>query len=240
MALFGEKYSSSVRTITIGDTQSLSYELCGGTHVHETSDIGLFLIVFEGGVAAGIRRIEAITGMRAYEYARVRMNALDICAQNLSAPHLEIPSKIDQLMETQSELQREISDLRSNLANLEFGNSLDNVQSFMEIPVLTTIIENADNEILRSLTDRFRQKNKTGVVVLGSVIDDKPLLIAAVTQDLIARGLHAGNMVREIAKVIEGGGGGKPDLAQAGGNNPTKLSEALDQVRQYIKTNLKA
>jgi len=240
MALFGEKYSSSVRTITIGDTQSLSYELCGGTHVHETSDIGLFLIVFEGGVAAGIRRIEAITGMRAYEYARVRMNALDICAQNLSAPHLEIPSKIDQLMETQSELQREISDLRSNLANLEFGNSLDNVQSFMEIPVLTAIIENADNEILRSLTDRFRQKNKTGVVVLGSVINDKPLLIAAVTQDLIARGLHAGNMVREIAKVIEGGGGGKPDLAQAGGNNPTKLSEALDQVRQYIKTNLKA
>lgn len=239
MALFGEKYSSSVRTITIGDTKTLSYELCGGTHVHETSEIGLFLIVVEGGVAAGIRRIEAITGMRAYDYARMRMNALDSCAQNLSTPHLEIPSKVDQLLALQAELQREISNFRSNFANLEFGNSLDNVEPFMKVPVLTEIIENADTEILRGLTDRFRQKYKSGIVVLGSVINSKPLLIAAVTPDLISRGLHAGNMVREIAKIIEGGGGGKPDLAQAGGNNPTKLSEALDQVRPYIKNSFK-
>ncbi|MCJ7695808.1 MAG: alanine--tRNA ligase [Anaerolineaceae bacterium] len=239
MALFGEKYSSSVRTITIGDETSLSYELCGGTHVNKTSEIGSFLIIFEGGVAAGIRRIEAITGLKAYEYARARMNALDICAQKLSIPQLELPSKIDQLLDAQSELQKEISNLRLISANLEFRNSLDNVSTIMDIPVLTAIIENADNEILRSLTDQFRQKYKCGIVVLGSVINGKPLIIAAVTQDLINRGLHAGNLVREIAKVIEGGGGGKPDLAQAGGNNPAKLSEALDQVRQYVKNNLK-
>ena len=239
MALFGEKYSTSVRTITVGKTQSLSYELCGGTHVHETSEIGIFLIVFEGGVAAGIRRIEAITGIKAYEYARARMNALGTSAKALSTTELEIPSKIDQILDTQSDLQKVISNLRQTLATIEFENALTNVPVFMGIPVLTTIIENADNEILRNLTDRFRQQHKSGVVVLGSVISSKPLLIAAVTSDLFARGIHAGNMVREISKVIDGGGGGKPDLAQAGGNNPAKLSEALDQVRPFIKNNLK-
>lgn len=239
MALFGEKYGASVRTISIGEKETLSYELCGGTHVHNTADIGLFLITFEGSIASGVRRIEAVTGTKAYNYARERMNALDLTAQMLTTSSLEVPIKINQILDSLKTAQDENNSLRSQLAREKFDSIMAQIPKIEGIPVLMAIIPNANTEVLRELSDRFRQKNNSGVVVLGSVIDDKPILVASVTQDLIARGLHAGKLIKEIAAVVEGGGGGKPDMAQAGGKNPAKLSEALDKINQYIKENLK-
>ena len=239
MALFGEKYGATVRTISIGDQEAFSYELCGGTHVDETGDIGLFLITFEGSIAAGVRRIEAVTGQRAYELARARLNTLEHAAQILTTAPTEVPNKIESLIKSLSEAQNEAESLRSQLAADKFEKALQNVPEVMGIPVLTAILPKANAETLRALTDRFRQKYASGVVVLGSVVADKPILIAAVTDDLITRGLHAGKLIKEVAALVEGGGGGKPDLAQAGGKNPKRLSEALDQTTAYIKANLK-
>jgi len=239
MALFGEKYGTTVRTITIGKDEDLSYELCGGTHVDETGDIGLFLITYEGSIAAGVRRIEAVTGFRAYEIARQRMNTLDQVAQSLTCAAHEVTDKVDTLLNHQNELQKEIKILRGQLAKDNFADVLQNPLTVMGISVIATSLPNADVDTLRSLTDMFKQKFDSGVVVLGSVLDEKPLFVAAITPDLIKLGLHAGQLIKAVATEVDGSGGGKPEMAQAGGKNPKKMSEALDKVIPYIKANLK-
>lgn len=239
MALFGEKYGSEVRTISIGDEHPFSYELCGGTHVHNTSDIGLFIITLESSIASGVRRIEAVTGEKAYEYARARLNLLDQAGQILSAAPLEVPQKTATLIEHLDAAQKEIEQLKAHIAAEKFSQSLSQVPMVEGIPVLTAILPNATIESMRDLADRFRQTYPSGVVVLGSLQAEKPIFIAAITPDLIARGLHAGKLIQHVAAVVEGGGGGKPDLAQAGGKNPTRLAEALDRTIPYIKANLK-
>ena len=239
MALFGEKYGATVRTISIGKTETFSYELCGGTHVQDTGDIGLFLITYEGSIAAGVRRIEAVTGQKAYDIARTRMNALDISAQLLTTAPMKVPTKIKNMLKNLSTVQKDLKNLRGLIAADKFEKYLKDVPEIMGVPVLTAIVQNADPDALRALTDRFRQQYPSGCVVLGSIVDEKPHLIAAVTDDLIKLGLHAGKLVKEIAAVIDGGGGGKADLAQAGGKDPKRLSEALDQVQAFIKANLK-
>jgi alanyl-tRNA synthetase len=241
MALFGEKYGAVVRTITIGDEEAdkVSYELCGGTHVDETGDIGLFLITYEGSIAAGVRRIEAITGWRAYELARDRMNVLDEMDHFLGTAPNETLQKVKSLTETLSETVKEVEKLRTQLVASAFDDQLDETEEINGIPVLKTILPDADMDALREMADKFRQKYESGVAVLASDMGGKPLLIAAVTEDLVGRGLHAGKLVGKIAKVVGGGGGGRPTLAQAGGKDAEKLSEALDQVAVYIRENLK-
>lgn len=238
-ALFGEKYGSTVRTIAIGEGNHVSYELCGGTHLEETGEVGLFLITSEGSIASGIRRIEAVTGQKAYEYAREQMNSLERIAQSLSVPASEVPLKVESLLAELTETQKETSGLREKMAVEQFQAVLTNPSNYKGVTYLSAIIKNADSLALRRLTDLFRETFPSGVVALGSILDGKPLIIAAVTNDLVKKGLHAGNLVREIARFVDGGGGGKPDLAQAGGKDPTKLPEAMDHVVSYIKTNLK-
>jgi alanyl-tRNA synthetase len=238
-ALFGEKYGSIVRTIAIGEGDHISYELCGGTHLEETGEVGLFLITYEGSIASGIRRIEAVTGQKAYEYAREQMNTLEKIAQSLSVPASEVPLKVESLLAELTETQKETSGLRERMAVEQFQSLLDNPSIYKDVTYLSAIIKNADSLALRRLTDLFREKYPSGVVALASILDGKPLIIAAVTNDLVQKGLHAGNLVREIARFVDGGGGGKPDLAQAGGKDPTKLPEAMEHVVSYIKTNLK-
>jgi alanyl-tRNA synthetase len=240
MALFGEKYGASVRTISIGGDENLSYELCGGTHVHNTADIGLFLITFEGSIAAGIRRIEAVTGEKAYQTARERMNALDQSAQLLSVAPIEVPKMVDTLLFEHNELKKVNDGLQLQLAGIRFENAFSQIVDIEGVSVLSTIIPDTPIETLRELTDRFRQKYTSGVIVLGSVVNDKPILIASVTDDLLSRGLHAGELIKEISKTIDGGGGGKANLAQAGGKNPKRLSEALDQTFTYVRKKLLA
>jgi alanyl-tRNA synthetase len=239
MALFGEKYGAVVRTITIGDEDRISYELCGGTHVDETGDIGLFLITYEGSIAAGVRRIEAVTGWRAYQLARDRINVLDETNAFLGTSSNETLNKIKTLSDSLSATEKEIEKLRTQLVASAFNDKLDDTEEISGIPVLRTVLPNADMEALREMADKFRQKYDSGVAVLASDLNEKPLLIAAVTDDLVKRGLHAGKLVQQVAKVVGGGGGGRPNLAQAGGKDAAKLAEALDQVSVYIRDHLK-
>ncbi|MGV8050110.1 MAG: alanine--tRNA ligase [Anaerolineaceae bacterium] len=239
MALFGEKYGSEVRTIQIGDEETISYELCGGTHVHNTSEIGLFLITSESSVAAGIRRIEAVTGRQAYAFARQRLDILQAVTHELNATPQELPAKIEALQAEMAQSGKEIERLRSQIVQGNFAHQLENVQMVSGIPVLSAIIPNANSESLRNLADQFRQRYPSGVVVLGSILDNKPVLIAAVTPDLVKRNLRAGDLIKRVAAVVGGSGGGKPELAQAGGKDPGRLAEALGQVSAYIRENLK-
>ncbi|MEN6480583.1 MAG: alanine--tRNA ligase [Anaerolineaceae bacterium] len=235
MALFGEKYGENVRTIAIGDEDIFSYELCGGTHVNETGIIGTFLITSEGSAAAGIRRIEAVTGRKAYELIQKRSRVLKDTANLFSVPSEEIYQKSRVLLdELEKEKKKEFL-LRQEMVGHEFNQKLEKVSDINDIKVLSTVLENANPETLRMMTDRFRNKYPSGIVVLGSEYEGKPFLIASVTDDLVKRGYHAGEIVREAAKLIGGGGGGKPNLAQAGGKDPAKLNEAVQLAEKMIR-----
>jgi len=240
-ALFGEKYGSTVRTIEVADERGcISYELCGGTHVENTAEIGSFYILSESSVAAGIRRIEAVTGLGAYHFAREQVDQLNQVASLLQSSPIETLSKVETLEADLKQTQRELEKVRAEAANQAFKQKLDDVREVKGVSVLTTQIPNADMDALRSLADQFRQKHPSGgVVVLATVVNDKPALIAAVTPDLIKRGLKAGDLVKKVAQLVGGGGGGRPDMAQAGGKDPSKLPEALAQVDAYIEENLK-
>ena len=235
MALFGEKYGDVVRTVTIGEADPVSYELCGGTHVNETGDIGLFLITSEGSAAAGVRRIEAITGRGAYDLVQRRFRLLRKTSGLLGSSVDEVSQKVEGLQEDLSQARRTIATLRQELAAAQFEMRLNNVTQINGIATLAAELTGADADTLRLMTDRFRQKYPSGVVLLASIVDAKPVLIASVTEDLVRRGLNAGDLVKRAAQVVGGGGGGKPTLAQAGGRDPSKLAEALDQMVPYVK-----
>jgi alanyl-tRNA synthetase len=240
MALFGEKYGETVRTITIGDPERrYSYELCGGTHLDRTSDVGAFIILSEGSAAAGIRRIEAVTGRGAYELIARRFKALKQAAGLLSSTPEAIPEKVESLQGELSAAKKEIAGLRQEGAVASFIARLADVPMVRGVPVLTLQVPNADADTLRQLADRFRQKYTSGTAVLGSVIDGRPTIIASVTEDLVKRGLNAGELVKFVAAPLGGSGGGKPTLAQAGGKDASKLEEALASVPKWVEEKLK-
>ncbi len=238
MALFGEKYGEIVRTITIGEPEPFSYELCGGTHVNETGDIGLFLVTSEGSAAAGVRRIEAVTGRGAYELVQKRMRALKQAAALLSSPLEDVPQKTQALLDDLESERKQAARLRQAMVSAEFKARLEKTPLINGTPVLAAVLQGADVETLREMCDLFRQKNESGVVVLGSAPENRPVLIAAVTDDLVKKGIHAGDIVKTIAQVIGGSGGGRPNLAQAGGKDASRLQEAIDQVVPLLQKKL--
>ena len=238
-ALFGEKYGEVVRTVKIGEPEPFSYELCGGTHVPETADIGPFLIVSEEAAAAGIRRIEAVTGRAALDLIQQRITVLDNAASYLKTTAGELDRKVLSLLDESQGYQKEITRLRRELALRDLDGMLADMETVAGVPVLTGQIAHGDSDTLREMADRFRQKVPSGVAVFGAVKDGKPALIACVTDDLVKRGLNAGAIVRQIAGVIGGSGGGKPNLAQAGGKDPSRLAEALAMVRSVISSTIK-
>ena len=240
MALFGEKYSEQVRTITIGGADPFSYELCGGTHVDETGDIGIFLITSEGSAAAGVRRIEAVTGRKAYELVQRRFRLLKEAAGILSVSPDEVPNKLSSVLHQLNAEQKQAAVIRRELAKFEFDRRLEEPVTIEGIPVLAMVLGGADADTLRQMADRFRQRHSSGVAVLGSILDGRPLLIAAVTDDLVQRGLHAGELVKFVAGPLGGGGGGKPTLAQAGGKDASKLEEALASVASWVEGRLRS
>jgi alanyl-tRNA synthetase len=238
-ALFGEKYGDTVRNITIGGESPFSNELCGGTHCAETGDIGVFLITGEGSVASGVRRIEAVTGRAAYELIQRRFRVQNDIASLLDTGAEKTPAKVRSLLDDLVEARKQISALRQQLATIEFIRHLDTVPSIRGVPVLTATLAGADADTLRQMTDRFRQRYPSGVVLLASVKDEKPVLVVSVSEDLVRRGLHAGELAKFIATPLGGSGGGRPTLAQAGGKDAGKLAEALARVKEWVEANLK-
>lgn len=232
IALFGEKYEDIVRVVNI---DGYSIELCGGCHVPNTSVIGLFVIVSETGIGAGTRRIEALTGEKAYEYLLERMSILKEAATKLKATIQDVPKRIDALHQEIKDLQRENESLQAKLGHLEAGELLNKVTEINGVKVLAGKVQVADPGQMRNLLDELKQKIGSGVILLGTVTNDKVQLIAGVTKDLTAN-FHAGKLVKEAAKICGGGGGGRPDMAQAGGKNPGKLDEALEYAKEWVKT----
>jgi len=204
--------------------------------VKDTSKIGTFLITNESSVAAGIRRIEAVTGQGAQSLIHRRLRVLNRLAERLGASPEVVEARLDALLEKRDSLEREIRQQREQIARSQFQAL--RTKEYAGVPILTGNIPNADVDLLRRMTDRFHERHPSGVVVLASVSEKRPLIVAAVSKDLVARGLHAGELVKAVAKVVGGGGGGKPTMAQAGGRNPDKLPEALAVVPEWVKTHL--
>lgn len=231
MALFGEKYGDVVRVVRVGD---YSIELCGGCHVGSTAQIGLFKIVSEGGIGSGVRRIEAVTGKLAYEYLDEQLELLKQAAALLKTGVQELPKRLEGTLAQLKELSRENESLKAKASQAEAGNLADNLVQVGGAPLLTARVSAGDMDSLRNMADSLRAKLGSVVIVLGSVQDDKVNLIAAVTPDLVKQGFHAGKLVKEVAARCGGGGGGRPDMAQAGGKDPSKLDEALELARELV------
>src|SRR5690606_13031206 len=237
MALFGEKYDDEVRVLRFGD---FSTELCGGTHVDRVGDIGLFKIVSEGGVAAGVRRIEAVTGEGAYEYVAQSERVLREVAGMLKASREDVEEKVRQALERQRRLEKEIATLKSKLASGQGSDLTSSAVDVAGVKVVATRIDGADAPALRDAVDQLKNKLKSAAIVLASVQEPgKVILIAGVTSDRTGA-LKAGDLVNVVAQKIGGRGGGRPDLAQAGGNDPTKLDEALASVVPWVESKLAA
>jgi alanyl-tRNA synthetase len=232
MALFGEKYGDTVRVVQI---PGFSTELCGGTHVRATGDIGPFVVVGEGSVAAGVRRIEALTGEAAIERILSQQRMIDDLARDLRVTWSEVPSAVTAIQDKARGAEREIEKLQGRLAGAQAGNLLDGVVDINGVKVLAAEVMVDSKEAMRQLGDRLRDQLQSGVVVLGSVVGEVPSLIAMVTKDVVERGVKAGDIVREIAGEIDGRGGGRPELAEAGGKNPAGMSQAIANVRGAIE-----
>lgn len=244
-ALFGEKYGDIVRTISIIDQNSkshevnkISFELCGGTHLDHTGIIGNFMITSEGTVSAGVHRIEAVTGRVSNRIISDRNIDFRQLMKILSSSQDEIVNKTNSLVEDLNESRRRSADLKKKLVEQKFQVLLENVPQIKNIPVLITLLEEVEIDILRDLCDQFRQKFTSGIVVIGTVLTERPLVVASVTEDMIKRGIKAGDLVKNISEKLGGSGGGKPTMAQAGGKDPTKLPEALKGAYKYIEENL--
>ncbi len=233
-ALFGEKYDDVVRTIRMG---SASFELCGGTHVDRTGDIGLMKIISETGVAAGIRRIEALTGPGAFEYLSDQSALIDRLAENVKTGRDDVEDKITQMVKRNRELERELEQLRAQAAVAGSGSDpMDEAKEVAGVKTLVLRRDGVDPKALRSMMDQLKNKLGSGVVVIGSVRDDKVSVIAGVTKDL-APGVHAGKLVGSLTEQLGGKGGGKPELGQGGGTDVAGLDAALDSVTGWLESN---
>ncbi len=236
IAMFGEKYGDEVRVI---DFPGVSMELCGGTHVHNTAEIGVFKIVSETGVAAGIRRIEAVAGPAVLDYLNVRDKVVRELSDRFKAKPEELPDRITNLQNELKASQKQLDALKQELALAKSDQLLSEAESVGEFKILVANMGDVDPDGLKTAAERLQQKLGESAVVLGSSPEpDKVSLVAAFSKDINAKGLQAGKFIGAIAKLCGGGGGGRPNLAQAGGRDPSKLAEALDSARHQLRSEL--
>jgi alanyl-tRNA synthetase len=233
MMLFGEKYGDEVRVLDIGTSR----ELCGGTHVARTGDIGFFKVIGEGGVAAGIRRIEAVTGKGALDHVQAREAAMSAAAAVLKAPVGELEARIAQLVESARAAERELARLKAKAASSAGDDLAGSAANVKGSKVLAATLDGADARALRETMDKLKDKLKSAAIVLASVADGKVTLIAGVTSDLTGK-IKAGELVNHVAQQVGGKGGGRPDMAQAGGTDPSTLPAALQSVRAFVEQRL--
>ncbi len=231
MALFGEKYGDKVRVVSV---PGFSLELCGGTHCSATGDIGAFLIAEEGGIAAGVRRIEAFTGSTAMRYVQDHRETLSSVLAALNAPAAQAVESIERLHAEIKRLNREVGQLKMKAAMGGEQAAHETIHEIGDIKVLTRKAEDLDKAALRDLSDSLKAKLGRGVVVIGAHGDGKVSVVVSVTPDLTSR-IHAGKLVKALAPIVGGGGGGRADFAEAGGKNPDKLDELLASSRQIVE-----
>ncbi|UKS55199.1 alanine--tRNA ligase [Exiguobacterium acetylicum] len=233
MALFGEKYGETVRVVSAG---TYSIELCGGIHVGNTAEIGLFKIVSESGIGAGTRRIEAVTGAGAYRVMNQNLETLEQAASVLKTKTTEVPVRIEALQQQLRETERANESLQAKLANIEAASLKNDVEEINGVRVLAKRVDVSDMDALRGMMDELKSSLGSAIIVLGSAQGEKVNLVASVSKDLIDQGYHAGKLIKEVATRCGGGGGGRPDMAQAGGKDASKLEEALAYASQYVQS----
>ena len=236
MALFGEKYGETVRVVSMGD---FSVELCGGTHVANTGVISAFKIISESGIAAGVRRIEALTStglMKHYESIEEEMN---LAAKVAKTEPIALVKKIEAMQEEIKALMSENEKLKSKIANASVGNADDQIVDVNGVKLLAIKVADVDMNGLRNLGDQMKEKTNDGVVVIVSTLGDKVNVIAMAGDDAISKGAHAGNIIKEVAKCVGGGGGGRPNMAQAGGKNPAGADDALAKAKEVLESQVK-
>jgi alanyl-tRNA synthetase len=231
LAFFGEKYGERVRVLKMGD---FSTELCGGTHVNRTGDIGLFKLKAEVGVASGVRRVEATTGEGALEWVRQREQILKNVSTVLKGAEEDAADRVEKLLAYQRELEKQLAQLQNQLAGSQSGEVESRARRVNGVNVVAGRVAGVDDKALREMADRLRDKLQPAVVVLGAVQGEKVALLATVSKD-VTKSYHAGNIIKQIAPLVGGGGGGRPDFAQAGGKDGARLDEALQKVYELVE-----
>jgi alanyl-tRNA synthetase len=221
-----------------GPDEPFSRELCGGTHVNETGEIGMFHIISQESIGAGVRRLEAVTGRGAVDYVERQLDLLQSVAAHLGVPPHDLDRRAIGLQEELARAHEEIQRLQQRLARQAFQSLLHQVQTVSGVPMIAARVEAPSVDVLREMTDWFRDRLDSGVFVLGAVLDGRPAFVASVTPDAVERGADAVEIVRGLGRVVGGGGGGRPTMAQAGGSDPSKLDEALAQAAGILKQQL--
>jgi alanyl-tRNA synthetase len=236
MALFGEKYGDVVRVLSMG-TDAYSVELCGGTHVNRTGDIGLFRITSESGISSGVRRIEAVTGFGALQWVDDTDRTLREAAKLVRGSRESMIEKIQQTLDRNRQLEKDLDALKAKLASSAGSDLAASAVEVGGLKVVATEMEGADRKALMETADQLKNKLGDGVVVLASVEDGKVTLVAGVTKSATGR-IKAGDLMKHLATQVDGKGGGRPDMAQGGGNDPSKLADALAGVPEWVQNNL--
>ncbi|MHC4207674.1 MAG: DHHA1 domain-containing protein, partial [Planctomycetota bacterium] len=232
MALFGEKYDDIVRTVEI---EGFSLELCGGTHVKRTGQIGLFIITYEGGIASGVRRIEALTGLEAIKFMQNARNQISNMSELLNTDETQLDDKVKELLENRRQLEKELEKVSSQILSDGIQNILDKAETINGINVISYTIEKSNMAQLKELGDQIRNKSKKTVAILGTINEGKISFVCVVTDDIIKeKGLKAGDLIKKVAKIVDGGGGGNPHMATAGGKDIKKFDEAMAEIKKLI------
>jgi alanyl-tRNA synthetase len=241
LAFFGDRYGDVVRVVTMaeqGDSAesgAFSVEVCGGTHVHATGQVGTLLVLGESGIGGGMRRIEALTGHAAEQLFIEQSDQLDRLAQRLQTPVVDLETRLDSFMEDAEQVRRRLSTLERESLRREAQELLEGVADVDGVKVLAGRTSAANAEAMREMGDFLKTRLESAVLVMGGIVDERPTLVAMVTDDLVASGLHAGNIVKEAAQVMGGGGGGRPNLAQAGGRHADRLDASLQSVADIVR-----
>jgi alanyl-tRNA synthetase len=236
MALFGEKYGESVRVVSV---DNFSKELCGGTHVLRTGDIGVFKVISEGGIAAGVRRVEAITGPGALTRFREGEQLISRLEDISRGKRTELPEIFEKYQVSIKSLEKEVEELKYQLAKGKIREMLESAVIIKDVKVLTGTVDDLDKSSLRNLADELKSQLEKGVVVLATSDSNKVSLVATVTPNLSPK-VHAGKLAKEISSIVGGSGGGRPEMAEAGGKDPTKIHQALEAVGPFVATALKS
>ncbi|MCX6006655.1 MAG: alanine--tRNA ligase-related protein, partial [Chloroflexi bacterium] len=240
MAIFEEKYGDTVRVVKIGPP-GVSAELCGGTHVKSTGEIGYFLIVTESSIGTGLRRIEAVTGRGAEAYINERLGILEQVAGSLKIKPGEIPAKLESLTGSLNSSNKLIASLQRELSSYEVDKLLStNLMEINKVKVVYARVSSLPRESLMEMGDMLKTRMKSGVIVLATVYEDKPFFMATATPDVVALGIHCGKLIKQVSGIAGGGGGGKPDMAQAGAKDKDKIDESLRAVPKFVEESLKA